>query len=150
MNLARVAEVAAAECERQRVGVHALARLLTAYAEAEAWSIRHEVPHLDDLFDLGRLIEPVYAAQWRTTPVTFRGGGSSAHHSVIPGAMWRWVVRLPFRADIEKDPTIVDEVIKAFLDIHPFADGNGRSAWILRTWLLDQWEEPEPLPIYFP
>lgn len=43
----------------------------------------------------------------------------------------------------------VDERIKHLLDIHPWQDGNGRTASILRNWLLRQLDTPEPLPYYY-
>ena len=40
-------------------------------------------------------------------------------------------------------------LIKALLDIHPWADGNGRTASILRNWVYGKLDDPEPLPYYY-
>lgn len=42
-----------------------------------------------------------------------------------------------------------DPIIKQLLDIHPWADGNGRTASILRNWMLGTMDDPTPLPYYY-
>lgn len=42
-----------------------------------------------------------------------------------------------------------DPIIKQLLDIHPWADGNGRTASILRNWMLGTLDDPTPLPYYY-
>jgi hypothetical protein len=42
-----------------------------------------------------------------------------------------------------------DQFVKMFLDIHPFVDGNGRTASILRNWMLGLLQNPQPLPYYY-
>jgi hypothetical protein len=43
----------------------------------------------------------------------------------------------------------VDYYTRRLLEIHPWIDGNGRTASILRNWLLSTLEEPTDLPFYF-
>ncbi len=47
------------------------------------------------------------------------------------------------------DEKLVDDYIKQLLDIHPWADGNGRTASILRNWMLGTLDDPSPLPYYY-
>lgn len=44
---------------------------------------------------------------------------------------------------------IIEMLIKQLLDIHPWADGNGRTASILRNWMLGTLDDPSPLPYYY-
>lgn len=146
VGLTQIAAVAAAECERQQVGIDALARLLTAYDAARRIAEDWSRPGLADVITVGRLIDPANTA-WRRTPVTFVSGGSATDHRMVAGAMERW--RDNFADTPRPIGELADEIVRAFLHIHPFADGNGRTAWVLRVWLLDQWDDPEPLPHYF-
>lgn len=50
---------------------------------------------------------------------------------------------------LSQQANMQDRWIKDFLDVHPFVDGNGRTAWILRTWLMDEWSYPNVLPDYY-
>lgn len=43
----------------------------------------------------------------------------------------------------------VDDWIKRLLEIHPWVDGNGRTASIIRNWFLGTLESPFDLPYYF-
>jgi Fic family protein len=38
---------------------------------------------------------------------------------------------------------------REFLEIHPFADGNGRVASLLWNWLSGNLGDPEPMPYFF-
>jgi len=42
-----------------------------------------------------------------------------------------------------------DSLIKTLLDIHPFVDGNGRVASILRNLMIGSMDDPQPLPYYY-
>lgn len=43
----------------------------------------------------------------------------------------------------------VNDFTKQLLEIHPWVDGNGRTASIIRNWLLGTLETPSDLPYYF-
>lgn len=81
---------------------------------------------------------------YRTTPVTFDSGGHSLNASVIPTAMPRLIENAPERCEF----FAWFAWVKAFLDIHPFPDGNGRIASLLFNWGMGTLDEPFPLPYY--
>ncbi len=81
---------------------------------------------------------------YRNTPVSFDHDGHSANWSIIPEAMPRLIAHVPERLEF----TSWYAWIKAFLDIHPFQDGNGRIASLLFNWGMYTLEEPFPLPYY--
>ena len=89
---------------------------------------------------------------YRITPVHFASGGHAANWQIIPNAMYRWWENRPKRLslleDYPNDIQVVDEWVKAFLDIHPYEDGNGRTASILRNWALGKFDDPADLPYY--
>jgi Fic/DOC family len=128
------------ECERQRVGLDRLGRLI----EGVAYAIEHSMqpPQEGDILHLAGLVEPSSGGQYRSTPVTFISGGDATDWYNVPGA----TARLMAYADHRADP---DEVVRAFLNIHPFSDGNGRVAFILLNWLRGTLHDPSPLPDLF-
>jgi hypothetical protein len=88
--------------------------------------------------------------RYRTTPVYFAGGGSAASHDVLEDAMDRWLVE--FNELLDKPGMnlgLTDQIIKQFLYLHPFEDGNGRMAWLLRNFALEIGHNPLPLPSYY-
>jgi hypothetical protein len=144
MDLKRVAEVAAGECVRQQVGVYELGGLISAYAAAQGLAESGRRP--DDWALLGRQglafkVEGDNGGHYRTVPASFADGSFAIHPDNVPRAMGNWYAAVG-KVD-------VDDYVKEFLDIHPFSDGNGRLAWLIRTWLLGQWANPEPLPDYY-
>lgn len=143
-NLEAIAIAAARECERQQVDEAALVRLLDAHVQASFQAEHGALPDLLMVLMLGAYVEPRpgRAAPIRVTPVTFTDGGTAVHHEVIMSTLERMFAYL----DAETDP---DEFTKAFLDVHPFEDGNGRVAWLLRNWLGGTLAEPVELPDYF-
>lgn len=157
MSLAHVALVAAEECLRQKVGIERLITLLKAFHRAQTMSAFGGPSEYDIAGPLGlaALIEPSNRGEYRKTPVTFLDGTNAINAQNIPRAMTQWWAGIDALSDLVGGPSspyvkpVVDGLVKNFLDIHPFTDGNGRTAWLLRVWLLGQWDNPEPLPDYF-
>jgi fido (protein-threonine AMPylation protein) len=71
-------------------------------------------------------------------------GGNAARAAEVPRLFERWVSQVS-----EEMLGNEDLFIKSLLDIHPWADGNGRTASILRNWMFGNLKDPEPLPYYY-
>jgi hypothetical protein len=148
-DLLRVAEAAARECIRQGVGVDRLGSLLVAYDHAHGLARDGEVPNDWNLLGYGglaKVVEPDNGGMVRSVPVSFADGSQAVAPGILPQALDGWFSAV---REVRGGNIPVDTWIKEFLDIHPFVDGNGRTAWILRVWMLDQWDDPEPLPDYY-
>lgn len=150
MNLANIAQGAAVEAERQGVGLPGLVRLLGAYEVAMTHANASMAPlRLPDevvLRVLARTVEPVKADRYRVTPVTFASGGSASPAAEVPHAIHRLFNILSDISADEIDENVARQFTRAFLAIHPFADGNGRTAWILFNWISGTLDNPKPLP----
>lgn len=95
----------------------------------------------------------------RTSHVGFMHGGSAAPAGEVRERFDRWCNILFFEMKdfgdanlqdyFEEDQSLADSFIKDLLDIHPWADGNGRTASILRNWFLGTLDDPSPLPYYY-
>lgn len=150
------------ECHRQHV---------TNYGDfAAAWKYAKNSPPVDKVGHLNLLVqqiasicEPgvnpwgkhgVYWDTFRTSHVGFMHGGSAAPAGEVREHFDRWC-ELAFDVIVLTGNTHelysrdVDEFIKSLLDIHPWADGNGRTASILRNWMLGTLDNPTPLPYYY-
>ena len=128
------------ECVRQGVGFDRLATLLSGYVEM--LSIR-DSDKLDSQIvrQIAGMVEPGNFGRFRTTPVIFMNGGSSANAGDIPRLMENLLTH--------GDMLTADEFAKEFLWIHPFGDGNGRSGWVLYNWANKTLNNPVPLPYFF-
>lgn len=145
LNLERIASIAAKECVRQQVGLGQLGQLLGAYQ----YAFRHASDmHSNLLFyirAINSIIEPANNGNFRRVAVRFPDFSTAVDAKEIPEAMSR-LVEVSIAA---QQANMQDRWIKDFLDVHPFVDGNGRTAWILRTWLMDEWSYPNVLPDYY-
>lgn len=139
LNLVHIATRAVAECERQHVGLERLHTLLAGYEYA--------VNHATDPFTyefimtLGGLVEPDNQGRSRITPVTFtRSVSKAANHAEVDRLLGNLITY--------GDEMSAEEWLKQFLFIHPFVDGNGRTAWVLYQMLKGTLEDPLPLPYF--
>ncbi len=160
-----VQEYIVSECERQHT---LLVDEMTAAFNYACTVTADALPGNDiGLFvqNIARYVEPD-VNRWRTdftnlrlSHVGFDNGGSACPAGEVAHRFQRWVDQLNYEAKdygckgvteyIDGDIWLVDSYMKQLLDIHPWQDGNGRTASILRNWLLDQMSDPEPLPYYF-
>jgi len=137
----RVFDLAVEECRRQETGPDMVELLLRGYDLA--WTYASDEtpwPRLDEIITIAYMLEPKVDDQLRSTPVTFRDGGTGAPASNLQHVMEGLVYSVQ-----GADP---DLWTKHFLSAHPFVDGNGRTAWVMRTWLTASWDWPDPLPRY--
>lgn len=152
--LDKIREAVNVECDRQGVGDRQKKSLFDTY-------MVHFFHHDMEMTSL-RLREIALQIEWdnnglyRMLPVSFGGIVGGVEPELIGVAMDRWIgwfnevrVQMPHGYGDDVAAGYVDPVIKEFLDIHPFSDGNGRTAWLLRVWMLNQWEDPQPLPNYY-
>lgn len=158
VDLKKLAEVAANECIRQQVGVYELSALLVAYDHvANRWSKQIDITDPSYVYQLEQrllyiatTIEDRNHLGYRKVPVTFNGGSETAlDHQNIPTAMTQHLSFIPQVLEQPYDNPSVDWWVFNFLKIHPFLDGNGRTAWILYNWLSGTMNDPAPLPDYF-
>lgn len=138
------------ECDRQKVGERQRKYLYNTYMVHRDF---HDMAlHHSRLCELAFQIEPENLGRYRTTPVSFNGIVGGVGPLNLPYVMRSWI---EWFNDEKEDPAPdvheanVEGIIREFLDIHPFSDGNGRTAWLLRVWMLNQWDDPQPLPNYY-
>jgi hypothetical protein len=139
-NMSAIVSACVTECERQQVGLDRVGRLIQAYAYAIEQT--KSLPKEHDLFYIAGLIEPANKGGYRATPVTFENGGSSAPPRLIPNTIKRLFEVL----DWDVAP---DVFTRSLLQIHPFSEGNGRTAFVIYNWLSRTLDNPLPLPDYF-
>lgn len=86
----------------------------------------------------------------RTMPAVFNQGRPALDARLIPRALTRWHEYAPQALAASDDLNeTVDEFTKEFLEIHPFADGNGRVASLLYNYMRGTIMDPAPLPYYY-
>lgn len=125
-NVMSVTDWAVSECVRQRVtDLKFVGNIVAALALAESRGLTPSTITIDDVKDVGKAVAPASAGWWRKTPVTFASGGSAASAQNVPRLMGNLV-------EMGRDLS-TDEWVKEFLDIHPWEDGNGRTAAVLQV-----------------
>lgn len=125
-SMTKIVEWAAAECERQHSGETSVARMVAAY-EIAAFQNWHKIgPSIWTIQKLASIVEPSKnkIGEFRKTDVVI--GDKFA----IPTS-WREVPRIMEALVAAWNDLTADEWYRAFQEVHPFADGNGRIGAIL-------------------
>lgn len=147
--LTAIASACVQECLRQQVGLRELGHLVHAYADA--MRVSASVGSVGE--ELEQTLQATHATvdggglgkgSYRRTPVAFADGGDAA-----PAVEIARLVQALCRAWAEGEITSTDEFCKELLAIHPWTDGNGRTAFIVYNLLGGTLHAPQPLPDYF-
>lgn len=143
----KIAAACAVECERQQTDLEEVGFLIAAYAAI--WQDDDAFREVESFQKIGAIVEP-YKNRFgfRTTPVTFQDGGSSASAVQIPRMMELLVEMIGSMWQGNEDISI-DDCVKEFLWIHPFRDGNGRVGFLLQNYLDGTLDDPHPLRKHF-
>jgi hypothetical protein len=126
-------------------------------------------PTLNDVIRMGHMIEPEnnYPHRFRAVNVSV-GNRIPPHHEDVPHEMARLWNTLPDVRPCDENcggdntkttyyetsgyghshPTVDDFYVK-FEQIHPFADGNGRTGKVIHNWLNHSLDNPTLVPDYF-
>lgn len=130
---------AAAEVHHQLAGPLYVPRLVQAYLYA-----RSSVSSLlveEDIKVINALVLGKEEVEYRLTPVVFMSGGQGVDYREVPRLMKNLL-----RAQVDLD---VDSFCKELLDIHPFEDGNGRTAAVIYNLLKGFPAPPCALPDFY-
>lgn len=146
--LTNVMDFCAEEVKRQLAGPQAVADMFVGWqyaAQNPPNSVTNDPKYLEtfirslDAYILGGRKGEV--AAYRTVPVYFGLSEVAMSWRNVPRAMESLC-----KAANDVEPSVF---VFEFLTIHPFLDGNGRTAAILLNWLCKRMGNPLPLPDYF-
>jgi len=137
----RIFDACKVECDRQHVGEMEHKQLIEAYHYMLKQHYNYKTISIIDILNLSSIVEPIKAKSIRQIPITFSNGNMGLTPELIPNVLNGLLV------NIQK--LEVDEFVKEFLLIHPFQDGNGRTAFLLYNLLTHKRGYPVALPDYF-
>lgn len=132
-----IVHYAAQECRYQMSGEMSVAYMVDAWRYANRY--RNNDIMLRDVLALGRTIEPDKNADGIREVGVRVGYNIKLEPHLVPDALDRLLENQP---DIGCDDDVAAEFFKAYEDIHPFVDGNGRSGSILYNWIRGSLEKP--------
>lgn len=136
MDCMQVVNYCAAECERQHTSPVSVGHMFFAWYLADGFTgpVRESGIFLIE----NAVNDRALSFGYRRTAVSFASGGRAAD--------WQEVPRLMGNLLAAQDTLTPDEFAKEFLDIHPFEDGNGRTASLLWNYLRGTIQSPDMLP----
>lgn len=137
----------AIECELQVSGEVSVYHMVNAYDYAQKNSValddwnRNKLPSMQDIMIIGALVEPKWnKAGFRTVDVRV-GWDVKMPWPEVPQAMSDLVDAMEIYAP--------EQFFRAYEEVHPWRDGNGRSGAILYNWLNQTLDEPVWPPDYW-
>lgn len=107
-----------------------------AWAWAEATAMQRRYPQLDDVIEIGRMVEREKNREG------LRRCGVRVGDRVCPPP--QDVMRLLKRLFVDGRVSSMEplDFYRELLEAHPFVDGNGRTGKIVLSWLLSAWDSP--------
>jgi fido (protein-threonine AMPylation protein) len=137
-----IVEYCAREVERQKAGPLSVWHMYEAWMYCGRLKEKGIVLGEIQIRMIGAMVNGYLGAEpYRIGPAVFDHGVAALAPEHISRQMLLLVKN-------QKDCT-PDDFTKRFLDIHPFKDGNGRTASLIRNLLVNTLNKPTMLPFYY-
>lgn len=137
----KVLEYIQSESDRQHATLRETINMVEAWKYVAGFGA---MPNLESIKHIALLITGLKG--YRQMPAVFDQGSPAISAMLIPRAMENWHEWASAPA-VSSDE--IHSIMKEFLEIHPFADGNGRVASLLYNFFEGTLADPVPLPYYF-